>query len=69
MKCKAHHWRIEEPDGRKELPGVCLNCGVTKLYPATNDSTDFNFSTIRTIAGLGSYRDVVNPDGPRWVAP
>lgn len=30
----AHRWRIAEPDGRREVPGVCVYCGAARSYLA-----------------------------------
>ena len=39
MNC-PHRWRIAEPDGRPELPGVCQLCGATRTdFKAASDST------------------------------
>lgn len=28
----VHHWVVESPDGRRELPGKCKKCGLERLF-------------------------------------
>lgn len=37
----AHRWRIAEPDGRKQLPGVCRLCGEVRLFKAAEELFGF----------------------------
>jgi len=47
----AHHWIIEPPDGRRFLPGKCVNCGDVRLFLATNDDDSARWHP--HIPGLG----------------
>ena len=52
-----HRWRIETPDGRRELPGVC-SCGAERLFMAGMDAFQSFHARDGKIAGLGELRDV-----------
>ena len=59
MSCPPHHLRYPEPDGRKMLPGACVNCGFVRESPSGIDAWP-SWQTHGTIVGIGELRD------PRW---
>jgi hypothetical protein len=37
MSSCIHHWRIETPNGRRELPAQCVKCKASRMF-ATPDN-------------------------------
>lgn len=40
MAACIHHWRIESPNGQKELPARCVKCDASRVFnPMENEPT------------------------------